>query len=303
LEQEVVPRKVVTSPGTTPYSDVLQLMRCSEAASACLRLFGFTDAKQSFSHAVQVIFGVSMLHSGNTAESRSIFEQQAMAYVHNVLEEACERYNLVRFGSTPKTQLLATFVQKGARSETTLTELLNNADQAKQQLRAGSSLGKSTGVIATPSTALAADIGPGQASTMRQAEAAARGAAISATPVRTTSSQFIFMRLKDLGVSDAELQSGDKSKNDGLFDIAMLSNRFNAKAGRSSSAVVCPAYAAAGDQIGKLQIKERHCVFGCHKGLHASMHSGGLLKKLSINEIRACWSSCSPQTLATMAGS
>eukprot|EP00966_Prymnesium_polylepis_P061957 1437640-Prymnesium_polylepis.1 len=44
----------------------------------------------------------------------------------SVIEEACDRYNLVRHGNTPKTPLVTALVQKGARSENTLKEWLQN---------------------------------------------------------------------------------------------------------------------------------------------------------------------------------
>ena len=276
-----------TAPIKNPsmYGDMLQLMRCSEAASACLRLFGFTDEKLSFSHSFQVIFGVSMLHGGNTSQSRAIFEQKASQYMLSVIEEACDRYNLVRHGNTPKTPLVTAFVQKGARSENTLKEWLTNADLAKEQLRASSSQGKSTGVTATPCTALSAEIGPDQASAFRQAQQSAQAAASSATAITAALSPsaaasgrslFVSLRLKDFGLSDNELKSNEPmaNKNAGMFDLDALRSMFNASNGRNPNAVVCPAYAIAGDRSKALHGRE--CFFGCKSAVHQQMAVNGL---------------------------
>jgi hypothetical protein len=258
------------------YGDMLQLMRCSEAASACLKLFGFTDEKLSFSHSFQVIFGVSMLHGGNTSQSRAIFEQKASQYMLSVIEEACDRYNLVRHGNTPKTPLVTAFVQKGARSENTLKEWLQNADRAKVEVRAASSQGKATGTTATPCTAMALNMGPGQAQTMRQAIQSAQVASSSVDTQQLASmssdlgsSHFQFLKLSTFGLTNAELslKAPGNHKNQGIYDLQAVRTAYNTLAGRPVGAVVCPAYALAGNRSQHFDGK-RACLFGCSAIVH-----------------------------------
>ena len=296
---------------TNVYGDMLQLMRCSEAATACLRLFGFTDEKLSFTHAFQVIFGVSMLHGGNSSQSRAIFEQQASKYMLTVIEEACERYNLVRHGNTPKKPLVAAFVQKGARSENALKEWLQNADRDKIDVRASASMGKLTGTTATPCTAMAADVGPGQGAAMRQAEQSSRQTAIAATknlgPFAATATCpgntfYTYLDLAAFGLSDSQLAELG-NKRTGMFDLSVLRAQFNTRAGRQTNAPFCPAYALVAKQnLGKTPAgKNKFCYFGCPKSVHDHMMVNDKLTRLSINDFKSCWKCDSATSLTALA--